>query len=186
MEYTIEADGAVIDEKRLNMELAPHESKQIPIFTPKQEYHYGLYLTSRLYHSGELVAACQHKLGDGKMPAGEMIAAATDDKVYEVIFSGKEFRYVFSKQFGAFTSLVIDGKEQIAEPVRLTAWRRPPTMTAISSCSGAATIAGREKISTSCSPKCITVKSPRAASEWRVPWREFPGNPSSITHWKCL
>lgn len=125
MEYTIEADGAVIDAKRLNMELAPHESKQIPIFTPKQEYHYGLYLTCRLYHSGELVATCQHKLGDGKMPAGEIIAAATDDKVYEVIFSGKGFRYVFSKQFGAFTSLVIDGKEQIAEPVRLTAWRAP-------------------------------------------------------------
>ena len=49
----------------------------------------------------------------------------TEENDREVIFTGRGFRYVFSKLLGSFTSMVVDGEEQLAEPVRLTAWRAP-------------------------------------------------------------
>lgn len=122
---SIEADGAGVEEKRMSVALAPHTSMPIPITVPAEECRYGLYLTCKLYHNGKLAATTQHKLGDGAMPADGKSAAATEEKPYEVIFSGESFRYVFSKRFGTFTSLVINGEEQLAEPVRLTAWRAP-------------------------------------------------------------
>lgn len=123
--HTIEADGNTVAEKQLKLRLAPHETAELPISVPAQGCRYGLYLTCKLYHSGELVAQTQHMLGDGEIPADERSTAAAEEKPYEVIFSGEGFRYEFSKQFGTFTSLVIAGEEQLAEPVRLTAWRAP-------------------------------------------------------------
>ena len=125
LEYTIEADGVTVAEKRLPLALAPHEAVTLPISVPKTECRYGLYLTCRLHHQGKTVATTQHLLGEGVMPAIEQAAAATEEKPYEVIFSGEGFRYVFSKQLGTFTSLVVDGQEQLAAPVKLTAWRAP-------------------------------------------------------------
>ena len=122
---SIEADGAAVEEKRMTVALAPHTSMPIPISVPAEDCRYGLYLTCRLYHHGEPVAQTQHKLGDGAVTDLNKSAAATEEKPYEVIFSGEGFRYVFSKQFGTFTSLVVDGQEQLAEPIKLTAWRAP-------------------------------------------------------------
>ena len=123
--YTIEADGNVVAEKRLKLGLAPHETAELPISVPVQVCRCGLYLTCRLYHRGEQVALTQHKLREGEYTAQPGPSAVTEEKPYEVIFSGKHFRYVFSKRFGTFTSLVIHGQEQLAEPIRLTAWRAP-------------------------------------------------------------
>lgn len=122
---SIEADGAAVEEKRMTVALAPHASMQIPISDFTEECRYGLYLTCRLYHHGESVAQTQHKLGDGTCVDDKKPAATTEEKPYEVVFSGEGFHYVFSKQFGTFTSLVVDGQEQLAEPIKLTAWRAP-------------------------------------------------------------
>ena len=43
----------------------------------------------------------------------------------EIIFSGENFKYVFSKILGSFVSLVKDGEEQLSEPIRITAMRAP-------------------------------------------------------------
>lgn len=123
--YSIESDGATVADKRITMPLAPHETAKLSVSAPAGTCRYGCYLTCRLYHGGELVATTQHKLADGTETTRAHGTAAVEENERELVFSGERFRYVFSKQFGTFTSMVIDGEEQLAAPVCLTAWRAP-------------------------------------------------------------
>lgn len=123
--YTIETDGEVVLEKHIPIELAPHKWTEIPVSAPEAACCYGMYLTCYLYHQGQPVAQTQHLLQEGEKPEALRGAAITKENDREVIFTGTGFRYVFSKLLGSFTSMVIDGEEQLAEPVRLTAWRAP-------------------------------------------------------------
>ena len=123
--YTIETDGEVILEKHIPIELVPHKWTEIPVSAPEAACCYGMYLTCHLYHLGQPVAQTQHLLQEGEKPEALCGAAITKENDREVIFAGTGFRYVFSKLLGSFTSMVIDGEEQLAEPVRLTAWRAP-------------------------------------------------------------
>ena len=122
---SIEADGKVLGEKALTLSLAPHKTTEIPVCVPAQVCRYGLYLTCKLYHNGEQVAVTQHKLADGIRQNTKAGTAKTREEPYDVIFTGEGFRYVFSKHIGTFTSMVIGGQEQLAAPVKLTAWRAP-------------------------------------------------------------
>ena len=123
--YTMEMDGHILAEKRPSLALAPHESTEIPVPVPAQACRYGLYLTCKLYYEDHQVAMTQHKLRDGAFLENGRTAAVTEENDHQVTFSGEGFRYVFSKQFGTFTSMVIHEEEQLTEPVRLTAWRAP-------------------------------------------------------------
>ena len=123
--YTIETDGEVILEKHIPIELVPHKWTEIPVSAPEAACCYGMYLTCYLYHQGQPVAQTQHLLQEGEKPEALCGAAITKENDREVILAGTGFRYVFSKLLGSFTSMVIDGEEQLAEPVRLTAWRAP-------------------------------------------------------------
>ena len=49
-------------------------------------------------------------------------ATLTEDE-FHVYAKGERFAYAFSKQHGMFDSLVIDGRERLAGPVSLTAYR---------------------------------------------------------------
>lgn len=123
--YTVEADGITVEQKKLSMEIAPHTCAKVPVSFEAPEIRYGLYLTCRLYHAGEMVAVTQHELDMHRRVTEMREPASVEDKSGEIVFSGDNFCYVFSKQFGTFNSMVIDGEEQLAEPVRLTAWRAP-------------------------------------------------------------
>lgn len=123
--YTVEADGKVIAEKHIPMELAPHRWAEVPISVPEADCRCGMYLICRLYHQGQLAAQTQHLLQEGAKPEALCGQAITEENDREVVFTGTGFRYVFSKLLGSFTSMAIDGEEQLAEPVRLTAWRAP-------------------------------------------------------------
>lgn len=121
----IEADGEMLEEKRLILPLAPHETAQLDINVLSPKCRYGIFLTCQLYKAEKLVALTQHKLIDGikiEKPEG---TAQIENLSRNVVFSGKGLRYVFSKHLGTFISMVIDGVEQLASPIRLTAWRAP-------------------------------------------------------------
>ena len=122
---SVEADGTLVWEKRLDISLAPHETTEITLPLGDFTCAYGVYLTCCLVKDGEDVATTQHKILENRTLPGQNSSAVTEEKPYEVIFSGKDFRYVFSKQFGTFTSMVVQGQEQLAEPVELTVWRAP-------------------------------------------------------------
>ena len=122
---SVAADGEVVWEDKLSISLAPHETAEIPLPIENYASKYAVYLTCTLVKDGENVALTQHKLSENRLvPAAEGLASI-EEKPYEVIFTGEGFRYVFSKQFGTFTSMVVNGEEQLAEPVRLSVWRAP-------------------------------------------------------------
>ena len=124
--YEIQADGETIVFRTMKLAIEPHESLKLNIDVPKVEYQYGLYLNCRLYKDGKEYAVTQHKLAD--TPARQKSDEAAVQAVYEgenVVITGEHFRYVFSRHYGTFTSMKINGKEQLAGPMRLTAWRAP-------------------------------------------------------------
>ena len=123
--YTLEADGVAVAENRCCLSLAPHQSAEIPVSVPAAPCRYGLYLTCRLYRGDALLAQTQHALARGENPIRWQQGAATQEGENQVVFSGPGFRYVFSRELGTFTSLVVSGQEQLAAPVALTAWRAP-------------------------------------------------------------
>ena len=125
LRYAVKADGETLEEKRLRISLRPHDSVQLRPDIEVPPCRYGAYLTCELYAGGERVAHTQHLLQSGVLSTPNLPGAAAEESVHEIIFSGERFRYVFSKRLGTFTSMTVDGKELLAEPVRLTAWRAP-------------------------------------------------------------
>lgn len=125
LQYAVEADGEPVLQNALRLSLAPHETAELPIRFDPPMYQYGLFLTCKLLKDGEQLAMTQHELGVVAQPIKPAGRAATQEQGNDVIFSGEGFRYVFSKRYGAFTSVQLEGRELLAAPVRLTAWRAP-------------------------------------------------------------
>ena len=125
LDCTVSADGEVVWQEKLCIPLAPHETADIPLHFENYACTYAVYLTCTLVNNGENVAVTQHKIFEKPLVPAADGPAFVEEKPYEVIFTGENFRYVFSKQFGTFTSIVVNGEEQLAEPVRLTVWRAP-------------------------------------------------------------
>ena len=125
LQYAVEADGEPILQNSLRLSLAPHETAELPIRFDLPVYRYGLFLTCKLRKDGEQLAMTQHELGVVAQPFVPAGSAAVQEQGSEIVFSGEGFRYVFSKRYGTFTSMRLDGAERLAAPVRLTAWRAP-------------------------------------------------------------
>ena len=123
--YAVEVDGKSIAQESACLALAPHGTAELPIRFDMPAFQYGLFLTCRLLRCGEKIALTQHSLASCSAPEPLRGGAVREETEREFIFSGAGFRYVFSKRLGAFTSLCISGAEQLAAPVRLTAWRAP-------------------------------------------------------------
>lgn len=122
---SVAADGETLWKEKICISLAPHETADIPLHFENYACTYAVYLTCTLVNNGENVAVTQHKIFEKPLVPAADGPAFVEEKTHEVIFTGENFRYVFSKQFGTFTSMVVNGEEQLAEPVRLTVWRAP-------------------------------------------------------------
>ena len=124
--YTISADGKVLEEKSVNLNLAPHETAEIKIDIPEISCEYGAFVTCYLFNNNEEVAHTQHELNCDIKKAQNIEADAdfTEDEL-NIYFKGESFNYTFSKIYGNFTSMVKNGAEQLDGLVELTAWRAP-------------------------------------------------------------
>ncbi len=124
--YEIECDGELIESKILNLNLPPHKECEINLSIPNAQCEYGLYLNCRLLSNGFEIAHTQHKL-ECKIKTEEFCEAFADynedDK--NIYFSGEGFKYTFSKLYGNFIGIEIEGEEKLAEPVKLSVWRAP-------------------------------------------------------------
>lgn len=125
MHFAVEADGVAVQKWSEKIDLAPHETRDYKLDVEDAQYKYGLYLTVQLEKDGGIVATTQHKLKENKLEGSTFIPAKTQASEWEVCFWGERFTYVFSRLEGGFTSMVVDGQEQLAQPMRLTAWRAP-------------------------------------------------------------
>ncbi|MBO5070934.1 MAG: glycoside hydrolase family 2 [Roseburia sp.] len=123
--YAIEVDGEKIAEKQVVLSAEPHSSVKIDVDYKETQCRYGAYLNTVLMKDGKTYAETQHELPcillAEEKPAG---IALTEDSI-NIYASGKEFSYVFSKHYGAFTSIVVDGEEQLSGEMMLSAFRAP-------------------------------------------------------------
>ena len=124
-QYWIEVDGAKQEVLETVLAAAPHTSVKLEIPYTEATCRYGVYLNTRLYDGDREVAHTQHRLPctvvkPAKKPK---IQLHEDDQL--ICAEGENFRYDFSKHYGVFTSLIVDGVEQLADRPTLSTCRAP-------------------------------------------------------------
>ncbi len=124
--YAIEVDGKTVSENTLKLSVNPHGTEEITLDIPALSGKYGAFLTCRLLKDGKEAARTQHELEMAKEIAKVSDAAPQFTETdREILISGEGFEYIFSKLYGNFVSLKVDGRENLAEVVRMSSWRAP-------------------------------------------------------------
>ena len=136
--YNIEVDGLVVWEEKKVLQAAPHTSAEVEIPYKTTTCRYGAYLNVLLTKDNKICAAAQHALSchiQDEPFSPESFQAAmkndADDSLtlsedkYHIYTAGENFVYTFSKHYGTFESIRIDGEEQLAGKMTLSAFRAP-------------------------------------------------------------
>ncbi len=120
----IGADKEILDRKICKVDVAPHEKAEIKIEIPEIEANLGAFLTVRLLKDGYEYAVSQHLLDfkENTPKKCESPANCCESK-NEIIFSGENFKYTFSKNLGNFSDIEINGIKQIVGAPVLTSLR---------------------------------------------------------------
>ncbi|MBO4468332.1 MAG: glycoside hydrolase family 2 [Clostridia bacterium] len=124
IEIKVDGKTVFIDEKIL--EIAPLETAELPIDYKTAECEHGAYLDVSLKKDGAEIAHEQFELPftlKEKLTSDEK-AKLTEDK-YNIYAEGNGFSYTYSKFYGGFTSIIVGGKEQLAEKTKLSLFRAP-------------------------------------------------------------
>lgn len=124
--YRIECDGNLVFEEKLKFSAKPHTTAQIAPKIPSLKAKYGASIICTLEKDGVQVAQTQHAI-DLELTRAEtcMEKAKYTETEREITFFGENFRYVFSKHYGTFTSILINGEEQLSDRISFTVWRAP-------------------------------------------------------------
>lgn len=126
--YWIERDGEKTESHKVVIPLDPHKTAEITIDYSPLDCKYGVYLNTELSRDGKVYANTQHELPCNvkTVAKGEKDekAALMEDKL-NIYATGERFAYVFSKHYGTFTSIVVDGEEQLAGKGKISAFRAP-------------------------------------------------------------
>ncbi len=124
--YEIKADGELLSEDSLVLDIEPKNSCEISLKLPK-ECRLGAYVNCYLYdNEGYELARKQLEIPTALIKAdysNEPAAAVEDDNF--ISFKSDSFEYVFSKNLGTFVSLKKSGREQLGAPIKLSAHRAP-------------------------------------------------------------
>ena len=136
--WFLEADGDIIQEGMLDMDIPPLTRKYIRIPYTKPEIkpgtEYRITVSSSLKNkeiwasAGHEVAWDQLELPWYKEPEKQQSADGKLDvkeSDINVIISGQGFTYTFDKTTGLLSSMVVSGKEMLKEPLNLNVWRAP-------------------------------------------------------------
>ncbi len=124
-DWCIEVDGEVVAGDTSVLDVPPHGEMDIGFDYPPAKCRYGAVLKCELIKDGRTVAHTSHELERViEAPKFAPLAPLTETE-NEVVARGEGFEYVFSKHYGVFTSMVVDGEEQLAGRPELTAFRAP-------------------------------------------------------------
>ena len=123
--YWIEVDGDISRLHETVLSAAPHTEDEIEIEYVPVSCRWGAYLNTRLYKDGREVAATQHELPCTILNEEEQPRLPLSENGDFIYAEGNGFRYTFSKHYGAFTSLIVNGVEQLAGKLVLSACRAP-------------------------------------------------------------
>ncbi len=132
--WKIESDGAVIKAGEKVVDIAPHGEEIIKIETPEISCKYGAYITFSLVtekdtpwaKSGYEVAfeqlevpftvACEEEKGD---------KLSLEETENDAVIMGDGFSYTFSKHYGTFTDITVNGEKVLEKNISLDLWRAP-------------------------------------------------------------
>ncbi len=122
-----QADDMIINKRMVSLDLAPLATAQVDIsdLISPQKIKYGTFLNVILYKENERIAHKQFKLACADSIKDNDVAAKLEDTGDSIVAWGKGFTYTLKKRYGNFSSIVIDGKEQLEAPIKLTSWRAP-------------------------------------------------------------
>ena len=124
--FALECDGEILDEKITAFDLAPHESTLIDIpFNLPDACTKGCHLRIEVTAKDGNIIACWEK--ELEVEKAEIKLSAP----LEIVDNGKnkleiiagDTVYLFNKSYGNFESIKKDGKELLAEPIKLGAFR---------------------------------------------------------------
>ena len=129
-EYTfvleIQKDGDTVSRKEMVLPLAPHSRVELPVEHEEQVCRWGMTVNCLLYKDGDCVARTQHELPCTIVAEKQCQTGANLTRQgREIVAESDGFRYVFDTHYGTFTSLVVQGVEQVVAPVRLGVLRAP-------------------------------------------------------------
>ena len=119
-----EVDGKTVTSEEKVLRLAPHESVKLIPDLPDTVCTLGAFLNVSLMRDGRQTAFAQHRICDAP-PAARAVADATDirEDGKRIYIKGKGFDYVFSKRYGGFESIKVNGREQICAVPIITSRR---------------------------------------------------------------
>lgn len=124
----LSVDGETLDSREYCLNIPPHSHGEIELpFSLPQKCSYGAYLNiSLLDNEGYETAMKQHELEirTEKISLSEKFTDFKQDQERIYIKSGKS-SYIFNKHYGNFESIIKNGKEQLADIVKLSVWRAP-------------------------------------------------------------
>lgn len=125
LRYWIEVDGVKQNVTETVLDAAPHTSVSVEIGYEPVPCQFGATLNVSLLKAGAEAAHTQHLLPH-IAPAEEKRKGLHLTEDGDLIHArGEGFGYSFSKHYGAFTSIRVNGKEQLACRPRLSACRAP-------------------------------------------------------------
>ncbi|MCD7755055.1 MAG: DUF4981 domain-containing protein [Firmicutes bacterium] len=124
-DWWVESDGVGGTLHSMSLCAQPHTAVTVPIDYTQTACRYGAHLNVRLYKDGREVASAQHKLPCSILEPERAPSASLTEDEWNIYAQGDGFRYTFSKHYGAFVSMVVDGKEQLAGKIELSACRAP-------------------------------------------------------------
>ncbi len=124
-DWWVETDGVGGTLHSMTLCAQPHTAVTVPIDYTQTACRYGAHLNVRLYKDGREVASAQHKLPCSILEPERAPSASLTEDEWNIYAQGDGFRYTFSKHYGAFVSMVVDGKEQLAGKTELSACRAP-------------------------------------------------------------
>ncbi len=123
--YWLEVDGIVTEKKELTISVAPHCDVEIPIAYTELECKYGVTLNVSLSKCGKEYARTQHILPCVILQEISEISAVLTEDERNIYAFGEHFTYTFSKKYGMFESMVVNGHEQLAARPQMSAFRAP-------------------------------------------------------------
>lgn len=122
--YSIEVDGNTLKTDAIKLDINPLSSVDITLDIPVLSGKLGAFLNCLLMKDGKVYAHTQHELPMERLSAEISKAPAKfTETEKEIIAEGENFKYVFSKFYGTFISLCVNGRENITEKIKLSAFR---------------------------------------------------------------
>ena len=119
----INKDGATVFEKQFALDTLPRQSDSIMLENVPETCRLGAAVRVEMLKGDETVAELELPLNcEKEIKNDDELLPLTEDK-FHIYAVGDGFKYSFSKQLCNFDSIIVNGKEQITEPVIFSAFR---------------------------------------------------------------